>query len=443
MSVFNNIKVELSIFLIIIFVIFLPYNFDLILHKYFEITDYGSGGIYLKKFFVNITELGNSGWYFGISFFCVLILFIYKNFWATSTKRVTKLNNFFVSSFIYLLTIGVATQIFKHLIGRSRPNYTDFNEGSTFDFLTFESNYHSFPSGHSSTIFMVCLILCAVLPKLKYLFIIVASVVAFSRVVVGAHFFLDIFAGALLSLIFFKILNNFIGSKYKKLSFSEYVFKKNTHIYHTIVFFIIISLLITIGPSFDLYFSNLFYHGDSQFSLQSFDLLSQIFRKGLLPLILIYILILPFFNYFFKIKKIYFDHEFTFKEIVLLWISQLLTVLLFVNLILKNFWGRARPGDVEELGGKDVFTPWYVYSDACYTNCSFVSGDASVGFSVMILYLITKNIIFFYLGVFSGLFLGLVRIMEGGHFLSDILFAGIIIIVLNFIIYFFYKKYDE
>jgi len=329
------------------------------------------------------------------------------------------------------------------LIGRSRPNYTNFNEGSAFEFLAFESNYHSFPSGHSSTIFMVCLILCTILPKLKYLFIVIAFIVALSRVVVGAHFFLDILAGGLLSLIFFKILNNFLSSKYKTLYFSEYVFKENTYLYHTVVFLIMVSLLITIGPSFDLFFSNLFYLGNSQFSLQSFDLLSLIFRKGLLPFILIYILILPFFNYFFKIKKIYFDHQFTFKEIILLWLSQLLTVLLFVNLILKNFWGRARPGDIIELGGKDVFTPWYVYSDACYTNCSFVSGDASVGFSVIILYLVTKNIIFFHLSIFSGLLIGFIRIMEGGHFLSDILLAGIIIIFLNLMIYIIYRKYNE
>ena len=59
-------------------------------------------------------------------------------------------------------------------------------------------------------------------------------------------------------------------------------------------------------------------------------------------------------------------------------------VLVFVNLVLKNFWGRARPNDVLELGGKEVFSPWYEMSNACLTNCSFVSGDASVGFSIII-----------------------------------------------------------
>jgi len=102
----------------------------------------------------------------------------------------------------------------------------------------------------------------------------------------------------------------------------------------------------------------------------------------------IYILILPIVGRFFKIDKIFFNYKFSIKEIVLLWISQIISVLIFVNLILKNFWGRARPNDVVELGGKESFSPWFEIRNACETNCSFVSGDASVGFSIIILYLV-------------------------------------------------------
>jgi len=59
------------------------------------------------------------------------------------------------------------------------------------------------------------------------------------------------------------------------------------------------------------------------------------------------ILILPIVGHFFKIDKIFFNYKFSIKEIVLLWISQIISVLIFVNLILKNFWGRARPNEVE------------------------------------------------------------------------------------------------
>ena len=90
---------------------------------------------------------------------------------------------------------------------------------------------------------------------------------------------------------------------------------------------------------------------------------------------------------------------------------------------------------------KNIFSPWFEITNGCETNCSFVSGDASVGFSIIILYLITKNIIFLYASFVAGLVFGLIRIMAGGHFLSDIFFAGFFIVILNIILFELYKKY--
>ena len=154
-------------------------------------------------------------------------------------------------------------------------------------------------------------------------------------------------------------------------------------------------------------------------------------------------LIFPIIGLFFRIEKVFFGYKFSLKEIFLLWSSQVLTVVIIINLILKNFWGRARPGDVVELGGENVFTPWYEFSNACDTNCSFVSGDSSVGFSIIVFYLITKNNLFFYFSIFSGLFFGFIRILAGGHFLSDVIFSGLIVILLNLLLYKFYKRYYE
>ena len=154
-------------------------------------------------------------------------------------------------------------------------------------------------------------------------------------------------------------------------------------------------------------------------------------------------LVLPILNKYIKIEKIFFGYKFLIKEIILIWFSLLFSVVVFVNLILKNLWGRARPGDILELGGKENFTPWYTLSKSCETNCSFVSGDASVGFAVVILYLITKKKFFLYLSLVFGFILGFIRILAGGHFLSDVVFSGVIIIVLNIIIFEVYKKYYE
>ena len=93
-----------------------------------------------------------------------------------------------------------------------------------------------------------------------------------------------------------------------------------------------------------------------------------------------------------------------------------------------------------ELGGKDYFTPWYQISNQCLSNCSFVSGDAAVGFSLVVFYFIVKKEVYLWLSVFLGSIVGLIRIMEGGHYLSDVIFSGLIVFLANIIIYSYYLK---
>ncbi len=453
MSVFKNIKIELAILIIVVLNVFLSFRVDFGFYNYFNDLGESLNYFYLKEFFTKVTELGSSSLYFIVSFVGIIFLYINKKFKIVFIKNNKKLINFFISFIIYLLTIGIVTQIIKHLVGRPRPNYTNFEDSFSFNFFTFDSNFHSFPSGHSSTIFMVCFVLCTALPKLKYFFYFLASIVAFSRVIVGAHFFTDILAGALLALIVFKVLNTVVDKNFKKYSIDEFVFIKHSIVYYYIIFLFCCCLFLTAGPALDLYVSELFFYRnpeclnsvffDCEFLLQSHYIVSKIFREGFLPLILIYILILPIVGLYFKIEKIFFGYKFSIKEIILIWSTQILTIVIFVNMILKNMWGRSRPGDIFEFGGKETFTPWYELSNNCDSNCSFVSGDASVGFSIIILYFITKNIYFVYLGIVFGFILGFIRIIAGGHFLSDILFAGFFIIVLNFVIFKLYQKYYE
>ncbi len=441
MSLFKNIRVELLVLLIISLNVFISFNLDLGLYNYFKDFNKSLNSVYLKEFFEDITRLGSSSWYFAISIIGFGVVYLNNKLGFIKIEKQKKISNFFISSFFYILVVGIVTQVLKHIVGRPRPNHTNFEDSFGFNFFTFDSNFHSFPSGHSSTIFIVCFILVATFPKLKYFFYFLASVIALSRVVVGAHFFTDIVAGAILALISFKVINTILEKKYNQFKFSNLLPENNSEIYNYVLFLVISCVFITSGPSIDLYISGLFYYGASQFSLQSFDLTSILFRDILLPLILIYILVIPIIGRFAKIDKIFFNYKFSIKEIFLLWGSQIVGVLILVNLILKNLWGRARPDDVLQLGGKETFSPWYEITDACGSNCSFVSGDASVGFSIIILYLITKKIIFLYASVVAGLVLGLIRIMAGGHFLSDIFFAGIFIVILNIILFELYKKY--
>ncbi len=440
MNVFNNIKIELFLFLIIALSFAVSYNPDINVHNYFKNLSESHEKVFLLGFFTKITELGNSVWYLGIALIFWFLLFSNKKMDLIKITNTDKIINFFISSIIYIVSAGLITQIIKHIVGRPRPNYFDFEDGGGFSFFTLSSNFHSFPSGHASTIFMVCLILCATLPKLKYYFFTLACIIGISRVVVGAHFFTDVVCGALVSLIVFKCLNIFMASYYKKYLFKKIYFERKRTYFYIIIILIGLCLFLTVAPDIDLYTANLFYLGNSQFSLQSSDLLSIVFRKILIPLILIYVLVLPIICKLTQLEKIFFRYKFTFKEILLIWSSLIISILIVVNLILKNLWGRARPGDVVEFGGVEAFTPWYKMSDGCVTNCSFVSGDASVGFSIVILYFITRNIIYLYSSLIFGFLLGVIRISAGGHFFSDVVFSGLVIIILNLLLFKIYKN---
>lgn len=56
----------------------------------------------------------------------------------------------------------------------------------------------SFPSGHASTAFAAAVALSVLVPRWRVPALAVAALVAFSRVYLGVHFWLDVIAGALL-----------------------------------------------------------------------------------------------------------------------------------------------------------------------------------------------------------------------------------------------------
>jgi len=99
------------------------------------------------------------------------------------------------------------------------------------------------------------------------------------------------------------------------------------------------------------------------------------------------------------------------------------------NLLLKENWGQPRPNSVQQFAGTAPFQPWWRPSGTCKRNCSFVSGEASQAFwAVAPASLAPPQIRPVALGsaVIFGAAVGGLRVVFGRHFVTDVVFAGLI-----------------
>ncbi len=110
---------------------------------------------------------------------------------------------------------------------------------------------------------------------------------------------------------------------------------------------------------------------------------------------------------------------------------------LVVNVLLKNHWDRPRPVAVTEFGGSERFVPWWDPRGQCRKNCSFVSGETSSAFWTLAPAALAPapwRFLAYTSAIAFGIGMGVVRMAMGGHFFTDIVFAGLftfIIIVLT------------
>jgi lipid A 4'-phosphatase len=104
---------------------------------------------------------------------------------------------------------------------------------------------------------------------------------------------------------------------------------------------------------------------------------------------------------------------------------------LLANTLLKDHWGRARPVQIEAFGGAHRFTPAPLPAAECERNCAFVSGHAALGFSVVAFAFLLPAGRSRRCGIGAalgfGALVGLGRIAQGAHFLSDVLYAGLLV----------------
>ncbi len=197
----------------------------------------------------------------------------------------------------------------------------------------------------------------------------------------------------------------------------------------TFIFTAIIGILLIIFPEIDLAISNHFYVPGEGFVYAKQPWAQAIFNgipvvSTILTASLLVGLIFRFFSKGNTLKS----------PMIFLLIALAIGPGLSVNFLLKENFGRARPHQVTELGGTKEFSRAGHYTDQCQSNCSFSSGHASMGFyftSFSYIVPAPYQPAVFVAGALFGGVVGMGRIVQGGHFFSDVIFSFLVIMLIN------------
>ncbi|MDB5364389.1 MAG: Phosphoesterase, PA-phosphatase related protein [Rhodospirillales bacterium] len=159
--------------------------------------------------FRQITRLGRSEWYLIPSGIGATLGFVMTRrgagaAWHRFTQRC-------VWVFSAVAVSGLVTNALKIVFGRPRPRLLDSDYG--MGWFRFGSDWASFPSGHSNTAFAIALALAALWPAWRRPLLVVAAIVAASRVVIGAHYLSDTLAGAAVAVVTTLLLQRWFRRK--------------------------------------------------------------------------------------------------------------------------------------------------------------------------------------------------------------------------------------
>ncbi len=111
---------------------------------------------------------------------------------------------------------------------------------------------------------------------------------------------------------------------------------------------------------------------------------------------------------------------------------------LLTNVILKDHWGRPRPIDVRQFGGDYRFRSWWDPRGDCPNNCSFIAGEPSGAFWTLAPAALAGpelQPLAYAAALAFGAGVGVLRIAAGAHFFSDVVFAGVFMYLLIWLIH--------
>ncbi len=204
--------------------------------------------------------------------------------------------------------------------------------------------------------------------------------------------------------------------------------------------FILTSVIWIIFPQIDLEFTKLFYVQGEGFAFGKTFLEDILYNsvKYVLIFVNVIAIILWLYNRFNN-KNIL---NFTGKKLLFTVLVLAIGSGLIVNALLKDHWGRPRPTQTTNFGGEMSFTPAFIPSSQ--DGYSFSCGHASAAFALIAFAMLAqrRKALWISMAVGYGFVVGLARIAEGGHFLSDVIVSFFIILITAKMLYYlmFEKK---
>lgn len=199
--------------------------------------------------------------------------------------------------------------------------------------------------------------------------------------------------------------------------------------------FALFSLLAAAFPSVDIAISRFFFHAGFPRD-QWWQSLLHVSLNWFLGLSLGLVVALYAVNRLFKKEICNVDG----RRVLYLFLVLIVGAGLIVNVTFKDNFGRARPRDVAEFGGAKIFTPAFVVSHECRTNCSFSSGDAAGGFfSIALVFALAprRRRRFLLAALAVGGVESLARISSGAHFFSDTVVSFFVMLIVADVLYFY------
>lgn len=117
----------------------------------------------------------------------------------------------------------------------------------------------------------------------------------------------------------------------------------------------------------------------------------------------------------------------------------------FVNTVFKDHWGRPRPRQVIELGGRMDYQCFYE-KGVSGRGKSFPCGHSSMGYYFVVLYFLARRrkkalaLLALAGAAAYGTLIGIARMAAGGHFASDVLWSAVFPCLTAWVLYYFILK---